>query len=151
VEQVLNCIPNIPLDTLSSSGTTALYYAINHLHLKEVRTLLKCRANPKVFGKDADGLERNPLTMMTQHLEMTNAKLARLEHADGKNDSLYNKIEQMYLQDLQKELMLIKKEIEEYSTEKTCTGVLVNWFSNLLFQNKIEPTPLLEKLHLLKK
>lgn len=151
VLQVIHCVPNIPLDTLSSSGTSALYYAINHLRLKEARTLLEYKANPKIFGKDAEGVERNPLTMITEHLEMTNKKMIQLEKSEGKDDSLYDKIEFMYLNDLRKEIMSLKKDIENHSQEKTCTGIIIKWLSSIFLQSPMPTNDLLENFQQLKR
>lgn len=60
VAQVLGGAQNPALDALSSTGATALFYAINHGHLQEANTLLKAGANVNLFGHE----DRNPKIMI---------------------------------------------------------------------------------------
>lgn len=135
VEQVINCVPNIPLNTLSSSGSTALYYALNHLRLKEARTLLENGANPKIFGVDSEGQDRNPLTMINQHLERINSKI---ENPDVKNeeDNSLDQIEILYLIEMKKELSQLKNLMIQSSHAKTCTEKIIQWMVSFFSKNE---------------
>src|SRR3972149_7715531 len=50
----------INLDVFSRSGSTALYYLINHERFDEARLLIEVGANPTAHRADAS--ERNPLS-----------------------------------------------------------------------------------------
>ncbi|HEX2548991.1 MAG TPA: ankyrin repeat domain-containing protein, partial [Gammaproteobacteria bacterium] len=152
VEQVLNCVPNIPLNTLSTSGSTALYYALNHLRLKEAHTLLEHNANPKIFGKDSEGQERNPWDMVNQHIEMICEKLAPLESTtsptkDDTDTNFFDRIEMIHLNETKKELLLLKKMIENSSHAKTCTEIWIKWMTSFFSKKEKEFPPTKQNSH----
>lgn len=60
VAKLLEAVPDIDVNTLSSSGTSALYYAINRMHLREIDSLLSAGASPVAFAR----LDRSPISMV---------------------------------------------------------------------------------------
>lgn len=100
VNSVLNVIKNVKdpgLNVLSSSGSTALYYAINHLHFEEAESLLDAGANPGLCGSS----ERNPFTMIEELIAECNKQLSgdkiskgqeNLKWLKDKLDGLYKKM-----------------------------------------------------------
>jgi ankyrin repeat protein len=52
VETIIESVPNIDLNVLSSSGSTALFYALNHGRFYKAETLLKAGADPKCGSQD---------------------------------------------------------------------------------------------------
>jgi ankyrin repeat protein len=60
VAKLLEAVPDIDVNTLSSSGTSALYYAINRMHFREIDSLLSGGANPCAFAR----LDRSPISMV---------------------------------------------------------------------------------------
>jgi hypothetical protein len=131
IEQVLRWVADIPLNTLSSSGTTALYYTINHLHLPETRTLLEAGADPTIFGKDTEGNERNPLHMIEQHIKRLEGQIKSQEK---KGDSA----EQSYLCSLQNKLIDLKTIIEKKIRGDSCPKRCIFWFSQMFYRNSSE-------------
>ncbi|MFN7095647.1 MAG: hypothetical protein ACK4M7_09820, partial [Burkholderiales bacterium] len=79
IRKLLEIVPNIDLDVLSSSGSTALAYAINWMHLEEAEILLTAGANPRIYGN----LERSPLAMIDKHLQDISEIIA--EDEESKN------------------------------------------------------------------
>ncbi len=146
VEQVINCVPNIPLNTLSSSGSTALYYALNHLRLKEARTLLDNNADPKIFGADSEGQDRNPITMIDQHIERINTKIENPEQKEEDyKDDLLDQVEIMYLIEMKKELLNIKNIIESSTHARTCTEKWIQWMVSFFSKKERENQILISK------
>lgn len=80
VKNVLNNTTDSGLNVLSSSGSTAFYYAVNHLHLDEADALLDAGANPILFGSK----DRDPLAMIEEYLKLFNEPLTQDEYADGR-------------------------------------------------------------------
>lgn len=134
IEQVLRSAPQIPLNTLSSSGTTALYYAINHLYLPETRSLLAAGADPTIFGKDDSGQERNPLTMIDQHIERLEKNIKKVKSQEKREDTT----EEMYLRNLQNKLIDLKNIIEKKIRADNCTKRWLSWFSQMFYRNASE-------------
>lgn len=82
INNVKNVIDNTAtpgLDVLSSSGSTAFYYAVNHCHFDEAKALLDAGADPMLFGSK----DRNPLAMIEEHLKTFNEDLTQDEYADS--------------------------------------------------------------------
>ncbi|MDX1838599.1 hypothetical protein DIZ81_11575 [Legionella taurinensis] len=89
VDNVINNAANPGINALSSSGSTALYYAINHLHFDEAYSLLAAGANPLVYGSD-----RDPFAMVDEHLATLNSWLSQDEYAD-QHEAINEKIGQL--------------------------------------------------------
>lgn len=73
---LIDNIPGLNLDVLSSSGSSALFYAINHLHLEQATFLLDHKADPTQYRSE----ERNPLREV-------NKQIASLKFALGESKS----------------------------------------------------------------
>jgi ankyrin repeat protein len=78
VRNMLNNAPNPGLDVLSSSGSTALYYAINGHLFSEANTLLEAGANPLLFGSP----DRSPLGMIAEQRQNYTDALTQPEYAN---------------------------------------------------------------------
>ena len=78
------------MDAFSSSGSTALFYAINHCHFKEAKSLLDAGANPLIYGSK----ERDPFVMLESHLKDFSEMLSDEEYAN-KHEYLQNTIDQL--------------------------------------------------------
>ncbi|KTC97715.1 ankyrin repeat domain-containing protein [Legionella erythra] len=89
VENVIGNAENPGINTLSSSGSSALYYAINHLHFDEAYSLLTAGANPLVYEAD-----RDPFAMLEAHLATLTDMLSQHEYAD-RHDVINEKISQL--------------------------------------------------------
>ena len=66
VKQVLEISSSAAIDTLSSSGSTAFYYALNWMYLAEARSLLTAGADPMLCGN----IERHPLLQVYERLRL---------------------------------------------------------------------------------
>lgn len=75
IKEYLANAPNTNLDILSSSGSTAFYYAINHQLLTEANMLLDAGANPSIFGSP----DRNPFKEIEQPLKAIEKMLKQYE------------------------------------------------------------------------
>ena len=73
VNAVLENTKNPAIDTLSNSGSTALYYAINHSFIDDAHRLLDAGADPKKFGAP----DRDPFLQIEQKLEEAQQLLTR--------------------------------------------------------------------------
>jgi ankyrin repeat protein len=102
IRKLLEIVPNIDLNVLSSSGSTALAYAINWMHLEEAEILLVAGANPRIYGN----LERSPLAMIDKHLQDISEIIA--EDEESKNlESL--SLEKQFNRLLQKVITVINQ------------------------------------------
>lgn len=82
VKNVLDNARDPGLNTLSSSGSTAFYYAVNHCYIDEAKTLLDAGADPLLYGAK----DRDPLAMVDEHLKVFSEALTQCEYADGHKD-----------------------------------------------------------------
>lgn len=81
---VLTLAPDCAIDELSSTGGTALFYAINHQHNIEAALLLDHKANP-LLGSDED---HSPLIMLGSVIAYLNKQLKIVkEYYKEPNDS----------------------------------------------------------------
>jgi ankyrin repeat protein len=87
VENVLKNAPDTDVNVLSSSGSTAFFYAVNHMHLAEARSLLDANANPMLCGAP----DRNPLAMINKYIENLKQTLAQEELVQEEQTSVENK------------------------------------------------------------
>jgi|GEM_PF-6463845 FOG: Ankyrin repeat len=79
VKNVLDNASQPGLDTLSTSGSTAFYYAINFCHFAEAKSLLEAGANPILFGSE----QRNPVSMLEEHIACLKDILSKPEEEPG--------------------------------------------------------------------
>lgn len=75
VARLLDIAPDININVLSSSGATALYYAINWRRLDEADCLLAAGADPSIFGSP----DRDPVNMVQQHIDTQNRYLSLIQ------------------------------------------------------------------------
>jgi hypothetical protein len=78
VENVFKCASNPGLDVLSSSGSSALFYAINYCHFNEAKTLLEKGANPLLYKSK----DRSPLDMIDRHIKDFNEVVFGTQNLD---------------------------------------------------------------------
>lgn len=81
VKNVLNNATDPGLDVLSSSGSTAFFYAVNHCYFDEAKTLLVAGADPMLFGSE----DRDPFAMIEEHLKVFSETLSQDEDKEIKN------------------------------------------------------------------
>jgi ankyrin repeat protein len=72
---LLRIVPDIDVNVLSSSGSTALYYAIFFMFFAEAKTLLNAGANPSVYSDP----ERAPLFIIDNHIQDLEKMIAKNE------------------------------------------------------------------------
>ncbi|MET3106201.1 ankyrin repeat protein [Oxalobacteraceae bacterium GrIS 2.11] len=98
-----NKIPNLKavLDTLSDSGSTALYYCVNHLLLKEARELLEAGADPQLCGAP----DRNPVNEVGRLKQDIQA---------GKTGGSYTEQEQARLDELNQSLVTFEEQLKKH-------------------------------------
>jgi len=68
---VLEIAKNPALNTLSTTGATAFFYAINHGHIREANALLKAGSNAILYGSK----DRDPLPMINNLIIKITAEL----------------------------------------------------------------------------
>ena len=107
INNVLNVLKNAAnpgLDVISSSGSTAFYYAVNFCHFAEANALLDAGANPMLYGNK----ERDPLSMIDQHLQTFSQALLEIKSKDS-HDCINAVIDE--LNELKKRVLEIAKMI----------------------------------------
>ncbi len=90
IHHLLNNVKNIDVDILSSSGSTAFYYAVNWLHLKDAKALLDAGANPLLCGLP----DREPLQQINAHIDDFTAEL-NSEPNENKREMYQNMIDNL--------------------------------------------------------
>jgi ankyrin repeat protein len=87
VEKILNLTNNAGLNTLSTSGSTALFYAINQCNFQGAFSLLNAGADPTVYGSE----DRSPIAMLDEHLSTINNLLG--DSLDNYLSTFYDNID----------------------------------------------------------
>jgi ankyrin repeat protein len=104
IEDLLTFAPKIDVDLLSgSSGSTALFYAINLMRIKEAHALLDARANPTLCGSP----ERNPMTMVNTYMQGFKDALANILYCHDRRAIRLNISE---LRQLRERMLQLQKE-----------------------------------------
>ncbi len=89
IANVLKNAPDIDLNVLSSSGSTAFFYAVNFVHLNEANTLLEAGANPNLSGAP----DRDPVAQIGELIDAYQTELANNNHSPAKNALIIEYIE----------------------------------------------------------
>ena len=91
VRNVLDNAPNPGIDTLSTSVSTAFFYAVNHGHFAEAHALLEKGANPMLFGAK----DRDPFIMLDQYIKKLTEDLSNNENTE-KHEKIKAAIKQFH-------------------------------------------------------
>ncbi len=115
VKNVLDNAPNPGLNALSTSGSTAFFYAVNHCHFAEAKALLQANANPMLFGSK----DRDPFAMIETHLKIFTEYLSKDEYAD-KHEYIQTLIGQ--LNELKQ--MMLSVVVKDHAEIRKCARIL---------------------------
>ena len=83
IETLIKYAPSLDLNVLSSSGSSALFYALNSVHFPEADTLLNAGANPSLGNEG-----RKPLEQVKKHLKTIEQLDKNSKHYKVKLDKL---------------------------------------------------------------
>lgn len=126
------------INALSSSGSTALFYAINHLHFVAAENLLNAGANPTKFGAP----DRDPFAMIEKYLQEAREQLSEEEPDNRTQIELITKLTSL------KQKMLSAAEkltVTEIRKNARLLGQAAR-DSNSIFAKKKVPLELLAKI-----
>jgi hypothetical protein len=86
LKKLINLVPNLDLNVLSKSGSTAFYYCLNWVNLNGAKFLIDKGANPRLYKKK----NRNPIKLINEYIksskEMLRDKKFKNKHSSIKTN-----------------------------------------------------------------